>query len=233
MSAPAAHADRDILWNIVHDQCVPDQLSAGDPTPCVMVDLSQGEARGYAVLKDVWGAHQYLLIPTARVTGSDDLVLQYPWAPNYLAAAWEARRFTEASAGGPLPRSRVSLTVNSASSRTQDQLHIHIDCLRADVHDELVRYSDAIGPTWAPLPGLLGEHVYDALRLNPDQFASVNLFALADDGIRTPHRLALAVVGAGSDTDPGFIVLRHYDDPDHADLAGAENLQDHESCVTG
>ena len=233
---PLGHADpqpdRDALWHLVHEQCVPDQLAAGDPAPCVEVDLSGGEARGYAILKDRRGARQFLLIPTARITGTDDPALLAPWAPNYLAQAWEARQFTEQRAGGPLPRDRISLTVNSASSRSQDQLHIHIDCLRPDVHDALAAYAADIGPQWSPLPGPLGDHFYDAVTLSAGQFAAVNLFALAADGA-PDQRLALAVVGAGSDDQPRFIALRHFDDPDAGDLAGAENLQDHQSCATG
>ena len=230
---PPAHADRDALWNLVNGQCVPDQLTVGDPAPCTVVDLSQGEARGYAVLKDMNGAQQYLLIPTARVTGTDDPALQYPWTPNYLALAWDARRFTEERVGSPIPRDRMSLAVNATTSRSQDQLHIHIDCLRPDVHEALTGYADRIGPTWAPLPMLLGDHFYDAMALTTEQFTTLNPFAVAAQGVADPRVLAMGVVGAGTDAEPRFILLRHLDDPAHGDLAGAENLQDHERCVTG
>ena len=63
-----AHADADALWTIVHDQCVPHEQRNGDPAPCALVDLSGGENPGYAVLKDINGATQFLLIPTMRIT---------------------------------------------------------------------------------------------------------------------------------------------------------------------
>ena len=95
-----ADSDPDTLWRIVHEHCVPDQRTNLNPAPCVAVDLSAGEDRGYTVFKDYAGNEQYLLIPTARVTGIEDPVLLRPDAPNYLADAWRARSFTEASAGG-------------------------------------------------------------------------------------------------------------------------------------
>src|SRR5438874_2670182 len=59
--APAGAADPDALWKIVHDRCVPDAQQRGDPAPCAMVDLREGTANGYAVLKDLVGIAQFLL----------------------------------------------------------------------------------------------------------------------------------------------------------------------------
>src|ERR1700757_2680511 len=70
--------DSDALWTIVHDQCVPHEQRASDPAPCALVDLSGGGDRGYVVLKDPVGATQFLLIPTARVTGIESPALLEP-----------------------------------------------------------------------------------------------------------------------------------------------------------
>ena len=63
--AAAQASNPNVLWQIVHDQCVPDERQHGDPKPCAEVDL----AGGYAVLKDIKGASQFLLIPTTQVGG--------------------------------------------------------------------------------------------------------------------------------------------------------------------
>src|SRR5581483_6124583 len=69
-AVPAAHAaDPDGLWKLVHGHCVPNEEQNGKPAPCALVDLKEGEARGYVVLKDLVGKTQYLVIPTAKVTG--------------------------------------------------------------------------------------------------------------------------------------------------------------------
>ncbi len=64
---PPASAGPNALWDIVNGECVPDQASHGDPAPCAQVDLDGGPSRGYAVLKDLVGATQFLQIPTERL----------------------------------------------------------------------------------------------------------------------------------------------------------------------
>ncbi|HWA80517.1 MAG TPA: CDP-diacylglycerol diphosphatase, partial [Acetobacteraceae bacterium] len=124
------------LWHIVHDRCVPNEQAHGNPAPCALVDLN----RGYVVLKDIVGATQFLVLPTARVTGIESPAILVPGAPNYLQDAWAARRFVRARAPAPLSREDLSLAVNSIYGRSQNQLHIHVDCLRVDVRDALGRY---------------------------------------------------------------------------------------------
>ena len=142
---PVAAADPNALWDIVHGQCVPDERTDHDPAPCALVDLDGGEPRGYAVLKDLVGATQFLLIPTERVDGIESPQIVAADAPNYFAAAWRARSFVEQRAGRVLPRDWISLAINSAASRTQNELHIHIDCVRADVHEALAAHAGDIG----------------------------------------------------------------------------------------
>lgn len=216
-----------MLWRFVHEQCVPDQLANLNPAPCASVDLTAGIDRGYAVFKDNVGDHQYLLIPTTPVTGIEDPDLQRPDAPNYVAEAWRARAFTEASAGGALPRDWISLAVNGAVARTQNQLHIHIDCLRTEVHQAISDYAGTIGPMWAPLPVPLAGSRYDAFAVR--DLDAVNPFALAADGA-DPNLLTLAVVGTGTDADPGFVLLRSQADQAAGVLPAAELLQDHTRC---
>lgn len=228
MGAASADASPDALWRIVHEQCIPDQLANRDPSPCTVVDLSRGLDAGYAVLKDIVGARQYLLIPTTPVAGIEDPLLLRPGAPNYFAAAWQARVFTEASAGGLLPRDWISLAVNSAAARTQDQLHIHIDCLRADVHAVLAR--SQIGTTWSPLPVPLAGDRYEAVAFAGADLDAVNPFALAADGSADPGLSTVVVIGSGTEDSPGFIILRSTSDPASGILPAGEQLQDHDAC---
>jgi CDP-diacylglycerol pyrophosphatase len=232
--APAAGADADpdadpdVLWRVVHEQCVPGQQLELDPAPCTAVDLAEGESNGYAIYKDYRGASQYLLIPTARVTGIEDPVLLQSGVPNYFAEAWRARVFTEAAAGGSLPRDWIGLAVNPAVARSQNQLHIHIDCLRTDVQQALSQYGWSIGATWAALPVPLAGNSYDAVAV--EDLDTVNPFAaaLADGG--DPGLSTVAVVGTGTDAQPGFVILRSRADPAAGVLPAAELLQDHTGC---
>lgn len=225
-------ANPDALWNIVHGQCIPDQQQKGDPAPCALVDLQQGEIRGYVVLKDIVGATQYLVIPTARVRGIESALLIAPDAPNYFADAWRERGYTERAAQHPLPRDMISLAINSAYGRSQNQLHIHIDCVGSDVRAALQRQLAAIGDSWAPLPEPLVGHPYRAVRVLGDALDGTNPFALLADSIPGARvamgEQTLVIVGAEfASGQPGFIILTDHVNPATGDRASGEELQDH------
>jgi CDP-diacylglycerol pyrophosphatase len=234
----AAHAQNpNALWQIVHDKCVPDQTQHGDPKPCAEVNLGHGGASGYAILKDIRGATQFLLIPTERVGGIESVSLLSPGSPNYFADAWAARGFVERVLSHPMPRDTISLAINSQFARSQNQLHIHIDCIRADVRAMLLRERAAIGRHWAPLGLALAGHRYRAMLVAGTTLAGHNPFKLLARGI--PGAVAdmghytLVVVGMTfADRKPGFVVLADHADPAHGDNAGGEELQDH-ACALG
>src|SRR5579863_230928 len=86
-SCGAARADPDALWKMIDQQCVPNWREYGDAKPCAKVDSD----KGYVVLKDLIGDTQYLLMPTAKITGIDDAAVLAPNARNYFADAWSER----------------------------------------------------------------------------------------------------------------------------------------------
>ncbi len=220
-AAMARAADPDALWKIVAGRCVPN-AQAGDPAPCVAVTPD------WAVLKDINGATQYLLIPTARITGIEDPALLAPDAPNYFAAAWQARRYVEARAGRPLPRDAIALAINPPGARSQNQLHIHVDCVRPDVR-EAVRGLPA-GPGWTPLPAPLAGQRYQAMRLDTAAL-DANPFALLAGGVpgarEAMGQYTLAVLGSAD----GFVLLAGRIGEDGS--GHGEDLQDHACALAG
>jgi CDP-diacylglycerol pyrophosphatase len=232
-AAPVAQAaDPDALWKIVHGGCVPNEERHGDPLPCTLVDLDHGVAKGYALLKDIRGRTQYLLIPTARVTGIEDPKLLAPRAPNYFADAWRERGWTERGAGRELSRDGLSLAVNSPYSRSQNQLHIHIDCLRPDVRAALRRAAPAVGEHWTPLPMPLAGHRYWARRLLGDNLNGANPFKLLAAGEpgagAAMGEHTLVVVGADFPGGRrGFLLLDSRLNLATGNHAGGEEVQDH------
>ena len=227
----AEAADPSALWRIVHGSCVPNEVQHHDPAPCELVDLSRGEERGYAVLKDLVGATQFLVIPTGRVPGIESPALLATDAPNYMQDAWGARRFVEAKARGTLAREDLSLAINSTHGRTQDQFHIHVDCVRADVHDALVRHRDKLGDAWALFPERLSGHAYIARRLLTLDLASANPFLLLAQGVPTARMhmgdYTLFVAGGTFEGKPGFTLLVDRADPANGNFGHSESLQDH------
>jgi CDP-diacylglycerol pyrophosphatase len=225
-----ARADPDALWKITHDKCAPDQREHGQPAPCAKVDLSAG----YVILKDLIGDTQYLLMPTAKITGIDDPAVLAPGAQNYFSDSWAERHYTEDAAKQALPREALSLAINSVMARSQNQLHIHIDCVRTDVRDALARGQAAIGDQWTPFPEpLAGEH-YRAMRVMGDTLDGTDPFKLVADGIPGAHaamgKETIVVIGATFAGKPGFVILSDTADLATGDRAGGEDLQDH-SCA--
>lgn len=226
------HGNPDALWQIVHQGCVPNQEQHSNPAPCVSVDLRDGEAHGSAVLKDRNGPYQYLLIPSARITGIESAPLYADGAVNYFAAAWAARHFVEQGVGHPLPRELLSLAINSRYARSQNQLHIHIDCLKSDVREALRRQLPNIGDDWAPLATPLAGHRFGARRVHDTDLVQNNPLRLLPVSLRESEsertRLTLVLAGAHfADGDDGFVLLAGHAalwpfDPGHG-----EDLQDH------
>ena len=158
-------ADPDALWKIVHGQCAPHQAQALNPAPCAFVQANAPRQLGYALLKDRSGETQYLLIPTDRVTGIEDALLLNPGSETYLARAWAFRGLVFARLGHDLPDRDMSLAINSQFGRSQNQLHVHIDCLRQYVRDALAQGQASIGAALKPMPGPLAGRVYQAMAI--------------------------------------------------------------------
>lgn len=206
-AGPAAAADPDALWKIVHGRCVPDQQTSHIPAPCISVDPD----RGYAVLKDIRGATQFLLIPTAKITGIESPAILAPGAPNYFAAAWDATSLVDGQLHRTLPRPDFALAINALGGRTQNQLHIHVDCIDPAVRTALDQAMPAIGTAWHMLPMRLDGHEYRAIWLPGGMLGTTNPFRLLAGSLPDPaHDMAahtLVLVGAERDGLPGFVLL--------------------------
>ena len=234
-SQPAA-AHSNALWQVVHGFCVPGEKGMHDPSPCTAVDLSNGVDRGFAVLKDLRRRTQVLVVPTTRITGIEDPAVLVANAPNYWQFAWEARRYVEARAGVEMPRDDVGLAVNSEPGRTQDQLHIHIDCIRPDVKLALGKNEAGIGKSWSLLRVSLAGRRYMAMRVEGADLTAVEPFRLLAAGLPSARKdmasQTLVVVGASfKKGGTGFFLLNDHADAASRDEATGEDLLDHSCAV--
>lgn len=215
----------DALWKIISEQCVPGLQQRGDPAPCSTVNL----AENYVTLKDINGPLQYLLMPAGQISGIESPVLLSPQTTNFFWLAWQARGLMSERYGQAIPDSAVSLTINSVSGRTQNQLHIHISCLRKEVRQQLDDESTRIGGRWEIL-GTLRGHKYLARKVSRAELAQNSPFLLLAnevDGARANMgRYALAVARLPDDSFALLATERNYLS---MNLASAEELQDH-SC---
>ena len=221
--ARLAAIDSNALWKIVDIRCVPAEQATGTPGQCTAVNLD----KRYAILKDILGRSQYLLIPTDQVSGIESPQVLAPHAPSYWADAWAARSYVNGAVKRTLPDNQLGLEINSQFRRTQNQLHIHIDCMRADISDALARHAKDAPGTWH----------WDTL--DGDRYRIMRVTALT--GASDPFRLVsldnpdsdamamqtILVTGAGASAEKdGWLVVNSGLDADNGS-GSAEGLLDH------
>ena len=231
MAALGAHvwaSDPSALWKIVHGACVANFESTGSPKPCVFVSVK----KGYAVLKDLRGRYQFLLLPTRRISGIDSPSILARGAANYWRDAWKARRFIERLAGRRIPRADIALAVNSAFSRSQNQLHIHIDCVRRSVKNALRANRARIGPNWTRFEPSLAGHRWRAMAIARAELGSLNPFKIlaSQRPAARVHMASETLVLVGfrfADRRRGFVLLNDSVNLAKFDRASGESLLDH------
>lgn len=223
-----AAADPNALWQIVHLDCVPAASTKGTAGICADVDLPGR----FALLKDRSGVAQHLLIPTDRIPGIESPLLLQPDAPNYWADAWNARRYVEAALKKAnriaLPDDRLGLEINSAMRRSQEQLHIHIDCMRADA-------VAALRPNRSDPPRMWRSTTIDGVRYRvmhvPGPAFDFNPFDIVARDAGSPSMMAtqtILVTGAGPSAEQaGWLIVNSSLDTDGG-TGSAEVLLDHQ-----
>ncbi|MFJ7586455.1 CDP-diacylglycerol diphosphatase [Streptomyces sp. NPDC097617] len=143
--------------------------------------------------------HNYLLLPSCRITGIECPFLVSPNVANYWHEAWETGR-----SGGDVPVvfPNIGLGINSQSARYFHQLHIHMAGVRASTQRRLQALEAAgrVAPApsqWrdtqyqAALTGAdgTGDRTYRILRLDA---LTQNLFVLLNQNVVRPLGLDMA-----------------------------------------
>lgn len=215
----------DALWRIVSQQCVPNQQKNQSPEPCAKVDLPSG----FVLLKDIHGPLQYLLMPTAKMKGMESPELLQAKTPNFFWLAWQQRNVMSARLGSYIPDDVVSLTINSTTGRTQNQLHIHISCLREDVRGQLNRYTNILNNQWQPFPESLAGNSYIARKVTADDFSQYSPFImLANQVPQAREHLGRYSLAMAKLADGDWVVLATERNLLRLNLASAEQIQDHD-----
>lgn len=194
---------------------------------CTSVDLS----KHYAILKDINGNTQYLLIPTDRISGIESPQILAADAPAYWGDAWSQRQDVGSRIGLTFPPEQLGLEINSKYRRTQQQLHIHMDCMREDIIRALKPYREIAPDTWhwTTLDGSR----YRVMRITSLTGASDPFRVVARDrqGDGAMAQQTILVTGAGRSDNDGWLIVNSGLELD--DGSGtAEGLLDHQ-CLIG
>jgi CDP-diacylglycerol pyrophosphatase len=223
-----AAAERDLLWGVVK-VCVANHQLTGGAFPCLEVNTGEGLARGFAVVRAPLKQTHVVVTPTARVAGIEDAGLQSAEAPNYFADAWGARKYVLDSVERPISETEIGLAVNSRPGRSQDQLHIHVDCLRHR-YAQLVRQHDAglSAEKWTRLTFALRGRYYWAMLINSPDLSHTNIFRTAATLLRvSPGRMEDVTVVMIPRPDRGFYLLADQYAPGAMGKGHGEFLLDH------
>ncbi len=219
---------RSALWRVVAT-CVAAKHALDVSVPCLQVDLGKPGSPGVAILRSPWSETHVLVAPTRRLSGIEAAVLQKPEATAYWRAALAARRFVIEAAKGRIGLEDIGLAINSKDSRTQDQLHIHVDCTQPDVLAALRRHDAEFGGVWKPIGFLEPNQRFFGIRIASDEIGASNIFErlMHLPGYRKDlSRVAVAVFSTAPNASrPGFYVVAALGRDSQA-----EDLLDH-SCA--
>lgn len=210
---------RDGLWRNVQQRCLaPPQSQQPRHADCASVDRAQG----LVLYKDAIGVSHYLVIPARPVTGVEDRRAWDGSGANAWAYGWAERGIVGQALGKPVPDDMLGLAVNSRTSRSQDQLHIHLDCISAAARAFVNGANGPIGTEWTSLrfdgkPVRARFIPAAAPVLSADPFALVG--GRADDpgasasAVPPPDRGIFLTYGQDRQGRPGFFLV---DQPVHA-----------------
>lgn len=141
-----------------------------DHQPCLIYDAAGDDV----LLKDIRGQAQFLLLPISAISGIESPALLRADARSYFYEAWNQRRYVIAALHKPLHDTEIGLAINPINARSQDHLHIHIDCVRGDVRDALA--TAAISANWSDLS--LGGGTWQVRRVPVGSLRTGNLFRM-------------------------------------------------------
>lgn len=186
----------------------------GSPYPCLTVDLSDGIERGHVIFRPPL-LHDTVFVPTRRITGVEDPFLLSPDAPNYFAQAWRARSIVTTPDGGAPARDRQLVIVNSALVRTQDQLHLHIGCLKPAAHRMMTSVAPGLRVgEWRFVAPFVPHQPFWLLRLGRADLEGADPFRLAfeafDFVVGDRAKLTIGLAGAIIDGRDDLVILATY-----------------------
>lgn len=143
--------------------------------------------------------HNYLLLPTCRITGIECPFIETSAAPNYWNEAWQTAR-----SGGSVPvqYGDIGLGINAQGARRYNQLHIHMAGIRPSTQRRLQElesmgrmatqpshWADPANQAAVSGPPGAGDRTYRILRL-PN--LTQNLFTLLYQNVVRPQGLNMA-----------------------------------------
>ncbi|SPP31183.1 CDP-diacylglycerol pyrophosphatase [Arsenophonus endosymbiont of Aleurodicus floccissimus] len=151
----------DKLWQTINQQCIPEFKNGSLQSPCIKVD----QQHRYVIYKDIKGPLHDLLLPLDKISGIESPILQQKNTENYFMLAWKNRQLFIKTANKPINEQFLSLVINSKYGRSQEQLHIHLACLKAEMYQIIKENEHTITTSWQLLKQKINSHRYIAIKI--------------------------------------------------------------------
>ena len=220
----AGCSSREWLRQVTVGLCVPDARLTGSALPCRQVVANPG----FAVLRAPGERQHFILVPLRPLRGLESPALWQPGQPNWFGLAWRQRWYLSAWGPAPVADDLIGLALNAPSGRSQDQLHVHLACVRPAIRRQLWRLAPELDERWRTLPVSLAGGRYQARRLSEAQLLATDFFAAlaAHPPYPLPDpRLSLAVVALPSSAaSRTFLLLAGRAGSQPGDQGSAERL---------
>lgn len=186
--------DPNALWNQVQ-VCLKENPLAD---PCMSVNRQHQ----YVILHDINPKKKdsYLIVPTFQVTGIEDPKAWKPPVADFWKYGWDQAKHYVGK-----PAEDTGLAINSIAGRDQNQLHIHISCVKKAVRDKLKTAN--IPATWKLQAVTLENHEYDAIKVASLDKSPFLVLQELGEAKRHMGDQSLAVVGASGG---GYYLLDSY-----------------------
>ncbi|MGP1958190.1 MAG: CDP-diacylglycerol diphosphatase [Arsenophonus sp.] len=154
--------NNDKLWKNINQKCISKFINSKLELPCIKINKQYR----YVIYKDIKGILHHLFIPLDKISGIESPFLQRKNTENYFILAWKNRELFIKLLNKPFNEKFLSLAINSKYGRTQEQLHIHLACLKHQVFLKIKKNEDIITNNWKPLNEKINNHQYLAIKVS-------------------------------------------------------------------
>lgn len=135
-------ASAETLWESVNKECL-NKKSLVQDGKCLVKDQS------FAIIRTPKEQYHYLFVPAIDISGIESPELWISGYPSWFQNAWRNRYIAAPWLGENKNQHDIGIAINSRARRTQQQLHVHLNCIREDITREL--NSKVISSQWQPI----------------------------------------------------------------------------------
>lgn len=204
VAAYAGNAE-DSLRNSIAKSCLGKVV---DKEKCLMV------GQDFTIMKSLSSHFHYLFVPVNAISGIESAEFWTPGYPAWFQMAWRFRHIAAPWLGNGVAPEKLGIAINSQPRRTQNQLHIHINCIRKDILDEI--NAAQLSNTWLPLTlNAAGGHAYQAIKLPGSNIPDDLLTTLYHSARVNKDPGDITLFAALSETGKAIVLQGKYDPENH------------------